>query len=264
LNLAVNARDAMPNGGRLIVRTANVEMNSVEAALRPPMMAGDYVLLSVSDNGHGMDPETKARIFEPFFTTKEVGKGTGLGLSTVYGIVKQSGGFIWVDSEKGKGATFEVYLPCSRKPAAESEPNPQTKSAPRGTETILLVEDETGVRELACEFLKAGGYTVLTACDGSDALKLASTYLGKIHLLLTDMVMPHLSGTDLAARLISSRPGLRVVFMTGYAEFSGENRDRMSAEACVMQKPFSRLTLLEKVREALGSAPCQPPISTNA
>jgi signal transduction histidine kinase/CheY-like chemotaxis protein len=261
LNLAVNARDAMPNGGRLIVRTANVAMNVAEATLRPPMTPADYVLLSVSDTGHGMDAETKARIFEPFFTTKEAGKGTGLGLATVYGIVKQSGGFIWVESEKGKGATFEIYLPCSSKPVAESEQTPQSKPLPRGTETILLVEDETGVRELASEFLRTGGYAVLEARDGSEALKLASTHSGKIHLLLTDMVMPRMNGAELASNLSDARPGLRVVYMTGYAEFSGSN-DARATQASVIQKPFSRLTLLEKVREALGSAPCHLPSST--
>ena len=263
LNLAVNARDAMPDGGRLTVRTANMQMSIAEAALRPPMTAGDYVLLAVSDNGCGMDPETKARIFEPFFTTKEVGKGTGLGLATVYGIVKQSGGFIWVESEKGRGATFEIYFPCSRQPFTESEQSNQSKPMPRGTETILLVEDEVGVRELASEFLRSGGYTVLEARDGADGLNLAANYPGKIHLLLTDMVMPYMNGAELASNLSCTRSALCVMFMTGYAEFSGNNNDeRMSAEASVIQKPFSRLTLLEKVREALGSAPCRMPSRT--
>lgn len=264
LNLAVNARDAMPDGGRIIVRTANVHMDPAAAAMHPPMTSGDYVLLSVSDNGHGMDTETKARIFEPFYTTKEVGKGTGLGLATVYGIVKQSGGFIWVESQKGKGATFEVYLPNSRKSVTESGDMTRSKPIPRGTETILLVEDETAVRELASEFLKAGGYTVLEARDGSEALNLALSYSGKIHLLLTDMVMPHMNGTELASKLWVSRPDLPVVYVTGYAEFSGNHDHRVSAEAAIMQKPFSRLTLLEKVREALGSAPRPLPSTTEA
>lgn len=262
LNLAVNARDAMPNGGRLAVRTRNVQMNEADAAKRPPMTAGDYVLLAVSDTGHGMDAETRARIFEPFFTTKEAGKGTGLGLATVYGIVKQSGGFIWVESEKGRGATFEIYMPTSRKSAGESDQSLPQASAPRGTETILLVEDETGVRELASEFLRSGGYKVLVADDGADALNLAAHFTDKIHLLLTDMVMPRMNGAELAAKLMETRPGLRVAFMTGYAEFSGDNDDRMSSEASVMQKPFSRLTLLEKVREALGAAPRPQPSGT--
>jgi len=256
LNLAVNARDAMPDGGRLTVHTANLTMDVSTAALHPPMVPGDYVLLSVSDTGCGMDPETKARIFEPFFTTKEVGKGTGLGLATVYGIVKQSGGFIWVHSEKGKGATFEIYLPSSRKSVAESDEIVKSKPIPRGTETILLVEDETAVRQLASDFLKTGGYTILEARDGQEALTIALSYSGKIHLLLTDMVMPHMNGAQLASKLALARHDLRVIYMTGYAEFSGDgnNDDRMSAEASMMQKPFSRLTLLEKVREALSSA----------
>ena len=261
LNLAVNARDAMPNGGRLTVRTANVVMDPAIAALHPPMTPGDYVLLSVSDTGHGMDRETKARIFEPFFTTKEVGKGTGLGLATVYGVVKQSGGFIWVESEKGRGATFEIFLPISRQAAAESDEIVKSKPIPRGTETILLVEDETAVRELASEFLKTGGYTILEARDGAEALTLASSYSGKIHLLLTDMVMPHMNGTALASKLCLARTDLRVVYMSGYAEFSGSPVERISAETSVMQKPFSRLTLLEKVREALSSAPRPLPTS---
>jgi signal transduction histidine kinase/CheY-like chemotaxis protein len=253
LNLAVNARDAMPTGGRLVVRTANVQISPSDAALRPPMSPGDYVLLSVSDSGQGMDAETKARIFEPFFTTKEAGKGTGLGLATVYGIVKQTGGFIWVEGEKGNGATFEIYLPSSQKPVAASEDAIKAKPIPRGTETILLVEDETGVRELASEFLKAGGYTVLEARDGSEALKLAANRAAPIHLLLTDMVMPHVNGTEVATNLLASRPDLRIIFMTGYAEFSPQDGSRIP-EAVVIQKPFSRQTLLEKVREVLSSA----------
>jgi len=263
LNLAVNARDAMPDGGRLTVHTANVAIDASAAALHPPMVPGDYVLLSVSDTGLGMDPETKARIFEPFFTTKEVGKGTGLGLATVYGIVKQSGGFIWVESEKGHGTSFEIYLPASSRTAELGEAA-KSRPVPRGTETILLVEDETAVRELASEFLKTGGYTILEARDGSEALTIASTYPGQIHLLLTDMVMPHINGTQLAAKLALSRPDVRVIYMTGYAEFAGNNDERMSAEASMMQKPFSRLTLLERVREALNSAPRPLPTGKQA
>lgn len=255
LNLAVNARDAMPNGGKLMARTSNVVMNELEATQRPPMPPGEFVLLSVSDTGHGMDAETKAHIFEPFFTTKEVGKGTGLGLATVYGIVKQSGGFIWVSSAKGEGATFEIYLPCSRKTVVRGETEARAKAPPGGRETILLVEDETGVRELASEFLKAGGYTVLEGKDGAEALRIAASYGSTIHLLLTDMVMPRMSGTELAEKLWALRPDLRVVFMTGYAEFSGKNVEIVSAATSVMQKPFSRSTLLEKVREVVSAAP---------
>jgi nitrogen-specific signal transduction histidine kinase len=264
LNLAVNARDAMPNGGRLTVRTANVRMDAAAAAMHPPMTSGEYVLLCVSDTGHGMDAETKARIFEPFFSTKEVGKGTGLGLATVYGIVKQSGGFIWVESEKGKGAAFEIYLPGSHKSVTEASDTANSNPIPRGTETILLVEDENGVRELASEFLKAAGYTVLEARDGLEALELALSYSRNINLLLTDMVMPHMSGTELASKLRNSRPHLLVVCMTGYAECSGKEEGRMSDEMSLMQKPFSRSSLLEKVREVLSSATRDLPSGTKA
>ena len=255
LNLAVNARDAMPDGGKLHVLTANVVLNDAEARKRPPMQAGAYVLLSVSDTGHGMDPETKARIFEPFFTTKELGKGTGLGLATVYGIVKQSGGFIWVESEKDKGTTFEIYLPAATKSAAAvSEPS-ASKAIPRGTETVLVVEDELGVRELACAFLKAGGYSVLQAADSEEALRLAAGFSGPIHLLLTDVVMPKQSGTELAKRLQASRSDLRVIFMTGYADFSAGNLGSAAGDSILLQKPFSKATLLEKIREVLTALP---------
>ncbi len=255
LNLAVNARDAMPDGGKLTVRTRNVVMDAAEASHHQPMLAGAYVLLAVSDTGHGMDAETKARIFEPFFTTKQLGKGTGLGLATVYGIVKQSGGFIWVDSSPGAGATFEIYLPCSGKLAENGIEQTKSNSAPHGSETILLVEDETGVRELASEFLATAGYTVLVAADGAEALELASKHSRPINLLLTDMVMPRMGGLDLAEQLSKARPDIRTVFMTGYAEFPVKNDDAFPIDACVLQKPFSRLTLLVKIREVLSAAP---------
>jgi CheY-like chemotaxis protein len=200
-----------------------------------------------------MDAETKARIFEPFFTTKELGKGTGLGLATVYGIVKQSGGFIWVESEKGKGTTFEIYLPAAQKSAATPEPA-ELRAIPGGTETILVVEDESGVRELACSFLKAGGYSVLEASDSEEALRLAAGYRGPIHLLLADIVMPKLSGTELAKRLQASRRDLRIIFMTGYADFSSGSGASVPIDLILLQKPFSRASLLEKVREVLTVA----------
>jgi signal transduction histidine kinase len=256
LNLAVNARDAMPEGGKITVRTRNVVLDSMEAGERPPMPRGDYVLLTVSDTGHGMDAETKAHIFEPFFTTKAVGKGTGLGLATVYGIVKQSGGFIWVESEKGKGATFEIYLASCRTTALGKEENAKVEPIAGGTETILVVEDETGVRELASEFLKAGGYRVLEARDGVEALKCALNHSDTIDLLLTDMVMPRMNGADLAQQLCRSRSGIRVVFMTGYSEYSAKNDETLSGgNTMVLQKPFSRSALLEKVRYVL-TVPC--------
>jgi signal transduction histidine kinase/ActR/RegA family two-component response regulator len=254
LNLAVNARDAMPDGGKLTVTTRNVSMGPAELRHRQPMSAGDYVLFSVADTGHGMSAETKAKIFEPFFTTKEVGKGTGLGLATVYGIVKQSGGFIWVESAIGQGTTFEIYLPRSENSASGSGEATDVKPTPRGTETILIAEDETGVRELASEFLRAGGYTILEAKDGAEAEQILASQERKIHLLVTDIVMPRMSGTQLAKRVLKSRPDLRVVFMTGYAEFSAKDGETILTAANVLQKPFSRLTLLEKVRETLSGA----------
>lgn len=259
LNLAVNARDAMTEGGKLTVSTKSVVLDAVEAAKHPPMAPGEYARLSVTDTGHGMSAQTKAHIFEPFFTTKGAGKGTGLGLATVYGIVKQSGGFIWVESTLGQGTTFDIYLPACRKPAMDGEQSREVKAAPGGKETILLVEDETGVRELASQFLKAGGYTVLEAGDGAEAMHCVSNHAGAIDLLLTDMVMPRMSGAELAEKLWGLRPGLRVIFMTGYSEFSAKDGERLSAEAAVLQKPFSRLSLLEKVREVISAAHCKQP-----
>lgn len=253
LNLAVNARDAMPNGGKLSVRTCNVALDEAEARLKPPMRAGEYVLFSVSDTGHGMDSETKARIFEPFFTTKEVGKGTGLGLATVYGIVKQTGGFIWVESAPGDGATFEIYLPVTARVVSDSNKDTTPKAAPGGTESILLVEDEAGVRELASEFLRAAGYKVLEASDGASALTMTLLHAGTIDLLLTDMVMPGINGGDLARKVSEAYPGIRVVFMTGYSEFPAGTGAQDVPDIGILQKPFSRTTLLEKVREVLSS-----------
>jgi signal transduction histidine kinase/CheY-like chemotaxis protein len=263
LNLAVNARDAMPDGGKLNVQTCNVLMGPEAAGRRPPMFPGEYVLLSVSDTGHGMSAETKAHIFEPFFTTKEVGKGTGLGLATVYGVVKQSGGFIWVESALGKGTTFEIYLPRSEK-LPTREDSAKVDQVLGGSETILLVEDETAVRELASEFLKAGGYTILEAKEGAEALGIACSYEGNIDLLLTDMVMPRMSGTELAKTLWKSQSKLRVIFMTGYSEFLGKNGETISGELNVLQKPFSRTTLLEKVRQALSCIPGEHQDETKA
>ena len=252
LNLAVNARDAMPRGGKLSVRTANVSVDEAEAAKRPPMTPGRYVLLSVSDTGHGMDEATKAHIFEPFFTTKEIGKGTGLGLATVYGVVKQSGGFIWVDSSPGEGTTFEIYLPQAAGNAANAETEEKPSAIPGGSETILVVEDEAGVRELACQFLRVKGYTVLEAEGGLEALDVARSHPGAIHLLLSDMVMPKMSGGELAAQLKAIRPEIRVAFMSGYSEFSRGDVGKGFPEAPVLQKPFSPASLVEIVREALA------------
>jgi CheY-like chemotaxis protein len=252
MNLAVNARDAMPKGGTLTVRTQNIHMTEAEAALRPPMTANDYVRLSVTDTGHGMDEQTKAHIFEPFFTTKEVGKGTGLGLATVYGVVKQSGGFIWVESAPEKGATFEIYLPLASGPVMRVDTEPRLSAAPSGHETVLIVEDEPDVRELACRFLRVKGYAVLEAKDGVEALEVAAGYKGTIHAIVTDMVMPRMGGADLIRSLQKSRPEILVIFMTGYSEYLKGDLCDIFPNSLIIQKPFSPASLVGIVREALA------------
>jgi signal transduction histidine kinase/CheY-like chemotaxis protein len=250
MNLAVNARDAMPDGGKVTVHTCNVVFNDAQAALRPPMTPGNYAMLTVSDTGHGMDEKVKARIFDPFFTTKEVGKGTGLGLATVYGVVKQSGGFVWVESEPGKGATFEIYLPQALEKVDAPETQMKPSALPRGSETILLVEDEEGVRELARRFLTGSGYSVLEAGDGVQALEVAARYDGTIHLLLSDMVMPRMGGPALVKQLRATRPDVKVLLMSGYAEYAG-GKNLGPDETVALQKPFSLISLVKKVREVL-------------
>ncbi|HEX2094085.1 MAG TPA: PAS domain S-box protein, partial [Longimicrobiaceae bacterium] len=212
LNLAVNARDAMPSGGRLIVETRNARLDEELKRTYPYVVPGPYVLLAVTDTGHGMDRETQERVFEPFFTTKP--RGTGLGLSTVYGIVKQSGGYIWVYSEPENGTTFRIYLPPVEAPSEEAAPGPGAAAPTRGAETVLLAEDEETVRRLAKRVLQRSGYTVLEAADGEEALRVAEAHRGPIHLLVTDVVMPRLGGRDLAARLLAARPGLRVLYVS--------------------------------------------------
>jgi signal transduction histidine kinase/CheY-like chemotaxis protein len=253
MNLAVNARDAMPDGGKLQVHTANVDIGLAEAARRPAMAVGSYALISVADTGHGMDEETKAHIFEPFFTTKEVGKGTGLGLATVYGIVKQSRGYIWVESQPGQGTTFEIFLPSTTATPTAAVVDAPVARAHRRSGTILLVEDEAGVRDLAHEFLKAAGYKVLEAYDGADALDIAARYSGAIDLLLTDMVMPRLSGRELMRALRETRPEVRVVIMSGYSEFSSGGNDG-GLQFASLAKPFSMSSLVEKIDEVLDAA----------
>jgi signal transduction histidine kinase len=252
MNLAVNARDAMPDGGKLVVRIDNAEVTRAEAAKRPSMPPGSYARISVSDSGHGMDEETKAHIFEPFFTTKEVGKGTGLGLATVYGIVKQSQGFIWVQSEIGKGSTFEIFLPCT---AAAPDRRSVTDSAPklqRHAGTVLIVEDEAGVRDLAHQFLEQAGYKVLQAQDGPNAIEVSERHAGAIELLLTDMVMPRMSGLEVAKTLLAKRPAMKVLIMSGYSDFQMDagGTERHASLA----KPFSMLSLVQKVEEVLHHA----------
>jgi two-component system, cell cycle sensor histidine kinase and response regulator CckA len=254
MNLAVNARDAMPDGGRLLIETSNAELDRTYSNARPVVTPGNYVLLAVSDTGTGMDAETQARIFEPFFTTKEQGKGTGLGLSTVYGVVKQSGGFIWVYSEVGKGTSFKIYLPRVDQ-AIEGGPAIRIYAeAPRGTETVLLAEDESDVRELAREFLEAAGYTVIQARHGQEALKLAAEHSSEIDLLVTDLVMPGMTGQQLAALLQQSHAGLGVIFMSGYSEHAASEAAQASSAVRILTKPFNRGALLRAVREVLGAA----------
>ncbi len=255
LNLAVNARDAMPNGGELIIETTNVNLDHDYARRHADVSPGEYVLLAVSDTGVGMTEEVKSRLFEPFFTTKEVGKGTGLGLATCFGIVKQNGGHIRAYSELGEGTTFKVYLP-----QAEGVASPISKPEPidiltQGTETILLAEDEAAVRDLAVRVLRQQGYTVLAAADGQDALRLAQSQPKKeIHLLVTDMVMPHLGGAELANRLKEIRPKLRVLFMSGYTDSTIIRYGLPQTGAAFLQKPFSPQRLVHKVREMLDMA----------
>jgi two-component system cell cycle sensor histidine kinase/response regulator CckA len=253
MNLAVNARDAMPNGGKLLIETANADLDHSYTASHPLMKPGPYVQLAVSDSGTGMDAETQAHIFEPFFTTKEKGKGTGLGLATVYGIVKQSGGFIWVYSEMGKGTCFKIYLPRVDHVEEHIGIPRGTAEVPRGTETILLAEDETDVREIARQFLESGGYQVIEAKDGTEALQLARENRGKIDLLVSDMVMPGMTGQELAVRLQAEHPGICVVFMSGYSEHAATEMADADPSVKLLTKPFSRTALLRMVREMFGN-----------
>ncbi|MGB6667806.1 MAG: ATP-binding protein [Candidatus Acidiferrum sp.] len=252
MNLAVNAGDAMPTGGSLTIETRNVTVDEQRAAARPPIKPGEYVLLAVTDTGLGMDAETKARIFEPFFTTKELGKGTGLGLATVYGIVKQSGGCVWVESEPGKGARFEVYLPRADGNADLDAPEKTSATSIVRRKTVLIVEDEEAVRDLASEFLESAGYRVLTAKDGLEALGIAEQWEEPIHLLLTDVVMPKMRGPELAKQLKSLRASLRIMYMSGYLEYNRGNEDFLQ-DGFFLQKPFSRDLLVHRVGEALKS-----------
>ena len=253
LNLAVNARDAMPNGGKLTIETQNVELDQEYVRGHLAAQPGSYVMLAVSDTGVGMDAATQARIFEPFFTTKERGKGTGLGLATVYGIVKQSGGWIWVYSEPGQGTTFKVYLPRVTEPAAPAAPSPARPVSVRGSETILVVEDEEVIRKLVQKVLKANGYTVLVAGTGSDAERVAGAHAGPIHLLMTDVVLPGLNGREVARRLVAQRAGIRVLFLSGYTDDAIVHHGVLDPGVAFLQKPFSPAVLGRKVREVLDS-----------
>ena len=249
LNLCVNARDAMPGGGKLTIETSNVYLDEEYASRHVGVGSGDYVMLAVSDTGCGMNDETLAHIFEPFFTTKEMGKGTGLGLSTVYGIVQQSGGNVWVYSEVGRGTTFKVYLPRVGEAAEECAAASETSALPAGAEKILLVEDDEMVRLVAREIISSGGYTVLEADGLSEALRHCAEN-ADIALLLTDVVMPQLNGKELAERLSALLPGMRVLFMSGYTE-TVVHDGVLDRGLNFIQKPFTPYSLLRKLREVL-------------
>ncbi len=255
VNLAVNARDAMPDGGHLKIKTANATIGLDEARRHnPPMTPGQYVMLSVTDAGCGMDQNTQTHFFEPFFTTKPEGQGTGLGLSTVYGIVKQSGGYIWVESQPGRGATFTIYLPRTHETASTATPPvPEAAAAPGGEETILVAEDEPAVRELAQSVLESAGYTVLEASCGDEAIRIALSHERPIHLLLTDVVMPQMSGPELAKAMETVSPNTAVVYMSGYAERSVVQQGIVRPGATLIQKPFRPADLVKEIRKALDA-----------
>jgi PAS domain S-box-containing protein len=254
MNLVVNARDAMPEGGKLTIETANVDLDEGFTSMHLGFKPGRYVMLAVSDTGHGMDKATQARIFEPFFTTKEKGKGTGLGLSTVFGIAEQSGGGVWVYSELGLGTTFKVYLPRTEETQSVAAPSFPAPSG-RGSETILLVEDEDQIRAVTRAVLQRNGYHVLETRNGGEALLTCERHAGKIDLLVTDVVMPQMNGAELARRLFLLRPEMRVLFMSGYTD--GALVDQLAAGAAFLQKPLTPAMLTRKVREVLD-APIEP------
>jgi PAS domain S-box-containing protein len=253
MNLAVNARDAMPGGGRLTIETANVDLDEHFVGQHRGAAVGPHVMLAVSDTGVGMDEAIQQRMFEPFFTTKERGKGTGLGLATIYGIVKQSGGSIWVYSEPGKGSCFKVYLPLAiARPGGELEAEAEPSAAAlRGSETILVVEDQPEVRAVTSEMLHAYGYTVLEASGGSEAIAMGRQHAGVIHALLTDVVMPEMSGREVAARLKADRPDLRVVYTSGYTDNAIVHHGVLDSGLAFLQKPFASTLLAKKIREVL-------------
>jgi CheY-like chemotaxis protein len=249
MNLAVNAADAMPEGGRLMLETSVVELDATFATTYPTAKPGCYILLAVTDTGCGMSSETIAHIFEPFFTTKGPGVGTGLGLATVYGIVRQSGGYIGVYSELGIGSTFKIYLPCADGALAGKTQNHQTMR--RGSETILLVEDENPVRALTRYVLQECGYTVLDAGDADEALEIAERHGDIIHLILTDVVLPGGGGRVIVEQLADARPGIKVLYMSGYTDDAVIRHGVLRAEAAFIQKPFTPVSLAAKVREVL-------------
>src|ERR1700746_3043069 len=256
LNLAVNARDAMPHGGKLTIETANIMLDETYARMHAPVQPGGYTMLAITDTGVGMDSETQSRIFEPFFTTKGT-KGTGLGLSTVYGIVKQSGGYIWVYSELGKGTSFKIYMPHvtpEEVAAVEKPAAPAVVPLETARETILVVEDEVNLRRLTRQFLDNQGYTVLEAADGAEAVQICVAHQGIIHLLLTDVIMPGMNGRELAHRVSEIRPNMKVLYMAGYTENAIGHNGTLDAGITLLQKPFTLHALKAKVREVLDKS----------
>src|SRR5229473_1769673 len=256
MNLAVNARDAMPSGGKLQIQTANVELDHAYTRDHPGSKAGSYVMLAIADSGTGMNPETIAHIFEPFFTTKALGEGTGLGLATVYGVVKQSNGYIWVDSAPGKGSTFQIYLPrhLATDLVSVAKPEVQSRRKSQGSEMILLVEDAEPLRKLAQAFLESNGFRVLSAPSGEAALQIAARHSGIFDLLLTDVVMPGMNGRVLAEQLSMRQPGLKVLFMSGYTDTFIAGHGVLEKGTNLLHKPFTEEILINKVREVLDGA----------
>jgi CheY-like chemotaxis protein len=250
MNLCLNARDAMPQGGRLLIETCNMRFEQEACRGRLGVRPGDYVLLSISDSGVGMDSVTVERIFEPFFTTKETGKGTGLGLAVVYGIVKQHGGFINVYSELGRGTTFHVYLPAGDAPVPEPEKK-ISEPVRGGAETILVAEDHEGVRDMAREVLETFGYKVLLASDGEEAVRMVEEHRERIALVILDVVLPKLGGPEAYQRMTAVKPGLAVIFSTGYTAEAAQLRSMLEKGAAVLQKPYMPERLARKVRETL-------------
>jgi PAS domain S-box-containing protein len=268
MNLAVNARDAMPSGGKLTIETSNVALDEDYARFHAPLRPGDYVMIAISDTGAGMDSDTQSHIFEPFFTTKGT-KGTGLGLSTVYGIIKQSGGYIWVYSEVGRGTTFKIYLPriaSTGETAAQvaapgfSNNDVRNNNVEPGTETILLVEDEANLRYLARQYLEKQGYKVIEAADGAVAMQIAVAHEKVIHLLLTDVIMPGMNGRELAQRISEIRPNVKILYMSGYTENVIGHNGMLDAGVRLLQKPFNLRDLKSKVREVLDATPATPEV----
>ncbi len=253
VNLAVNARDAMPNGGQLTIEISNIVLDDDYIAHHLGTQAGDHILLAISDTGHGMNKEMQERIFDPFFTTKEVGKGTGLGLATVFGIVKQSGGDIWVYSEENIGTTFKIYLPRAQQPAVSAVAARSKIDLPSGNETILLVEDDIGVRKLTRVVLEGQGYIILDARNGQNALQIAANHTSSIDLLLTDVIMPGISGKALAEKLAQTQPNLKTLFMSGYTNNAAVEHNIVNPDINFLQKPFSPKALAHKIREVLDS-----------